>query len=156
VTRLLGTGLVAAAAALLGAGAAAAVASPRAQNSRSVLASDAQYGVKGRVSIQRRPATRRAPVREIVVLRMQRLVAAGTYTLFADSPLDLDTTFQQIEPYEVVALRNRTATVKYDSATEAPLPFGATLDQLAGQRIQVRDGDGNVVLAGTFPAFRTR
>ena len=44
-----------------------------------------------------------------------------------------------------------------DDDDDLPLPLGAmTSDQLAGRAIEIRDGDGNVVLAGTTPDIRFR
>lgn len=157
MTGLHRMGFVAAGALLLAGGAGiAAAAAHRAQNAKVTLASDAQFGVRGGVTIQRRPATRKAPVRELLTIRMQKLAVAGTYSFFADNPLDESTSLMQFEPYSVTPKRNRTAIVKYDTGGELQLPFGATLDQLAGQRLQVRDGSGNVVLSGTIPEFKAR
>jgi len=49
-------------------------------------------------------------------------------------------------------LRRRTAVLKYETGKN-PFPFDATLDDLGGQILQVRDEAGDVLLASSFPSF---
>ena len=128
---------------------------PRIERAFSVLGADASYGARGRVEIERRPETRRAPAQSLLRFRMQHLLRGEAYTLWADAPSDGTEVLQRFQPFEVVPLKNRTATVVLGSTTPA-IPFGATLDELAGRRVQIRNAAGVPVLSGTIPAFRAK
>jgi hypothetical protein len=143
--------------AALGAGAAlAARPLPRVQKVRAALSADAAIGARGRIEVEHRRATRRAPESEALVLRMQRLEREATYTLWCIDPFGAYGIPERIAPWEVTATRKGVSVVRLDTAKGGALPYGATLSQLAGCRIQVRDAGGVVVLVGTVPALPAR
>lgn len=140
--------------AALGAGAAYAKAAPRIARTRVVLSADAAFGATGKVEVQHRRATRKAGESDALLLRMQHLVRGETYTVWCLDPIGGSPVAERIPPWEgVVAARNRTAVVRFDTAKGDSLPFGATLTQLAGCKMQIRDSLGHTVLTGQIPAL---
>jgi len=107
----------------------------------------------GRIEITRWPATKTRAERSRLVLRLKRLSVGQTYTLWADDPGEALLRFHGFAPYQVTPLRRKTTVLKYETG-KAAFPFDASLEELGGQMLQVRDAAGNVVLAGSFPSFQ--
>lgn len=125
---------------------------PRPEKAKVKFGAEAGHGAKGTIEVRRLPATKRLPEREQILLRMQKLQARATYGLVADDPFDAFAAFEPLVPAEVTTTRRRTAAVTYDSS-KGGLPFGGTLDTLAGMRIRLEDAAGDLVLIGTVPAL---
>jgi hypothetical protein len=87
--------------------------------------------------------------RELVVIRVRGLQPRTTYGVFADDPSTADPTQNEVATFTTNG-RGR-ATVIYDSRRGDRFPFGATIDQLAGTRFEIRDARRLILLAGTAP-----
>lgn len=86
--------------------------------------------------------------RQIVVVRL-RGVRPGLYTLLCDDP----STPERV-PVAFAKVRagfERSATLRLDTGRGDELPSGATVDSLAGLRIEVRDSAGFLILSGGMP-----
>ena len=138
---------------LAGVAAERADAARRTRTAGAALATDSRFRAKGRIVARRQEPTRKLPAHETLELRLTRLDSASVYGLWLDSPLDASNALVHVPPYSITPRRDRTAVVRWDDAKDG-LPFGATLEQLATQRFQLRDGTGEVIMTGTVPALR--
>ena len=126
----------------------------RTRTAQSKLASDPEFSVKGRIVVERREATRKAPERETLELSLSRMRAGETYTIWMDDPFDDSDLVVRTPPYDILPRPTRKAVVRFVSGTAQGLPFGGTLADLASRRVQVRNAAGKVVVVGTVPAIR--
>ena len=86
--------------------------------------------------------------REILIVRLRGL-RPGNYSLLCDDP---STPEHVPVPFaKVHAGRERRASLRLDSADGDAMPNGASVDTLAGLRIEVRDQFGFLVLSGGMP-----
>lgn len=115
-------------------------------------ASPAPPPPRGRIEAVRREPMLRTGAREVLRIDLDRLQADETYSVWGDDPLDASSECAAVEPGIVVPSRRGDAEIVFDTATGCALPFGATLDELAGRRVELRDGEGAVVLVGVIPA----
>ena len=87
--------------------------------------------------------------REIMMIRLRGLQPRRSYGVYCDDPSSVDRTPEQIGV--VKANSYGRATLVYDSRRGDRFPCGATIDQLAGTRFELRDARALLVLAGAAP-----
>jgi hypothetical protein len=78
----------------------------------------------------------------------------GVYTLLCDDPATEDPTAIAIA--EVRTNRGGAATLRIDTGRGDALPFGESLRDLAGARVELRDADGRLILSGEMPSSASR
>jgi hypothetical protein len=104
----------------------------------------------GKIEAEFRPADGHHAEQSKLKFHMRNLVAGHSYDLWADDPSTVAADLVQFATFTVND--HGDAKVDYDTHHGDPLPFGATLADLGGQAVEVRDG-ATVVLAGEFPVF---
>ena len=87
--------------------------------------------------------------REVMTIAMHGLVPGQQYGLFCDDPATADRTPKQF--ITVTANRLGRAALRYDSRRGDVFPCGASIDALAGMRVEVRDEKRLIVAAGSAP-----
>jgi len=125
-------------------------AAARSSTVRAEFPRGATGGPRGKIQVTLWKATAKRPERVRILLRFSRLEVGTTYSLWGDDPLDPLVRFGLFEPFRVTP-RRRTLTLRYDTRDGA-LPFDATLTELAGKSLQLRDETGTVLVAGSFRA----
>jgi len=106
-------------------------------------------GPAGKLDVDFKPADAHHAESSSVKIDLKDLAAGGTYTLWADDPSTPDATLVQFA--STTADDDGRAKVEFKTHDGDLLPFGATLDDLGGQAIEVHDAASAVVLAGSFP-----
>ena len=110
----------------------------------------------GSLSVKHFDARGARPERSWIRVRARHLERKTEYTLWMDDPSTVgDATTVQFGSFTT----NGGGNVNYRLDTKPhgrdhvsdDLPFGATIDGLAGLPFEIRNGDGAVVLQGTFP-----
>jgi len=110
----------------------------------------------GNVSVKHFDAIGERPERSWIRVRARHLDRKTEYQLWMDDPSsEGDATTVQFGTFTT----NGGGNVNFRLDTKAhgrehvsdSLPFGSTIDGLAGMAFEIRNGDGAVVLAGTFP-----
>jgi hypothetical protein len=105
----------------------------------------------GRIDESVRAADAGHAARSHLRLTVEHLAAGATFTLWADDPATPGTALTQFGSLTTDG-KGRGA-LDLDSQDGDPMPFGASLADLAGKAVEVRDGGGAAVLAGEFPAL---
>lgn len=103
------------------------------------------------------PAVGKRPERSWIRLKLKRLDPNAEFTIWADDPSTPATDLVQIPSASpVVSNDSGVVQLKLDTKHAAgAMPFGASLADLAGKPIEVRDAAGvAVVLEGSFPTLR--
>ena len=90
--------------------------------------------------------------REVLTITMRGLVPGQYYGLYCDDPATEDATPEQFTA--VKANRYGRAALRYDSRRGDVFPCGATIDALAGMRVEVRDARSLLVIAGSAPVLK--
>ena len=103
----------------------------------------------GKISEEVHPATDDKPEWSRLRIEIKGLAPFTQYALFTDDPATADATLVQFATLTTDGKGRVRAT--YDTRKGATLPLGATLADLAGKAIEVRDGADAVVLSGNFP-----
>lgn len=106
-------------------------------------------GASGRIEAEIKPARGHHDETARLSLKLRHLEGAATYTLWGTDPVSLTLT----QFGEVTAKEDGNADFKLDTKHGDSLPFGATLDDLAGGAVEVHDAAGGVALSGNFPAI---
>jgi len=107
----------------------------------------------GVLAVKHYPATSKAVERSTFQLKVSRLDANLACTLWADDPSTLATDLVQFGAF--TTKKDGTFTYTLDTKLGNAMPFGATLLQLSGQAIEVRNSAGTVtLLVGTIPTSR--
>jgi hypothetical protein len=129
-----------------------ALSAPRAKRVRSAQASLAfGGGVRSRRTagtILMRVDDRRLR-REVLVIRAHGLQPKTSYGVYCDDPATADPTPEEVAVFTTD--RRGRATLTYDSLRGDRFPCGATIDQLAGTRFEIRDARRLIVLVGGAP-----
>jgi hypothetical protein len=102
----------------------------------------------GKIDAEIRPADGHHAAESKLKIEMHLLTAGKTYELWGDDPATADATLTQFGT--VTANDHGDAKVEYDTHHGDALPFNASLTDLGGQAVEVRDG-ATVVLSGEFP-----
>jgi hypothetical protein len=115
---------------------------------------------KGRVDFKYFPGDveRERAERSWLRFRIRHLDKDGAYTVWADDPLDLVDGVVEVPDGAGGTLTltmngGGNLNFRLDSKDGAAMPFGRTLAELAGRAVEIRNAEGAVVLAGTFPAI---
>ena len=103
----------------------------------------------GRIEAEIKPAKGNHPETAKFRVKLRGLVAGDTYTIWGVDPATATLT----QFADVTAREDGHADLKIDTHHGDALPFGASLDDLAGGAIEVHDSGGNVVLSGNFPTI---
>ena len=103
--------------------------------------------VRGKIDAQFKPEHEDHEATAKLRIKVKGLVKGGTYTIWGTDPATATLT----QFGTVTAKGGGNVYVKLDTKHGDSLPFGATLDDLAGGAIEIRDDAGNVVLSGNFP-----
>lgn len=100
------------------------------------------------------PANARRAERSWFRLQVRKLDASTTYSLWADDPsTPEDATLVQFDT--LATNEDGVANYRKDTKKGGTMPFGATLADLGGKAIEVRDEGGTTtVLAGSIPAVQ--
>ncbi len=104
-----------------------------------------------RVDVKHFPANGSREERSWLRMKIRRLDAETTYTLWADDPSTLATVPVQFDSFTT----RRSGSFNYmaDTKRGATLPFGATLANLSGMVLEVRDAAGTtILLTGLVPS----
>lgn len=122
----------------------------------------------GRVDVKQFPAVGGRPLREWLRFHANHVGRTGACSIWIDDPaLPVDDPLTPIDEslfpnllYRVGALRggdhDGSWTWRFDTHKGGRLPFGATLAELAGQTVEIRDAGGTAVLRGTVPTIQRR
>ncbi len=105
---------------------------------------------RGRITAQFTPERRRHVERSRLDIRVARLERSTGFTLWMDNPGTPDPALVQIDTFTT----SRRGSFHYSKDTRRgdALPFGATLSNLSGVAVEVRDAGGTeTILAGAFP-----
>lgn len=111
---------------------------------------------KGNLSVKQFADSGRRPGRSWIRVRARHLDRKTGYTLWLDDPsTEGDNTTVQFGAFTTngggnVNYRLDTMPHGRERSSDA-LPFGSSIDGLAGMAFEIKDGDGAVVLQGTFP-----
>ncbi len=106
----------------------------------------------GRVEVKHFPQNRSRDERSWFRVKVRHLDASTEYTLWADDPSTPETDLVQFDS----STTNDDGNFNYakDTKRSDALPFGATLADLGGKAIEVRDAGGTTtLLAGTVPSL---
>jgi hypothetical protein len=103
----------------------------------------------GRIVVEVHPATDDQPEWSRLRIELRGLAPFTQYTLFADDPATADATLVQFATLTTDGRGRVRAT--YDTRKSGALPFDATLIDLGGKPVEVRDAGDVVVLSGNFP-----
>jgi hypothetical protein len=109
-------------------------------------------GVKAnaRLDVKHFPAKAARPERSWFRVKARHLDGLTTYTLWADDPSTAPADLVQFDSFTTKKKGNFNYT--QDTKHGGELPFGATLDELAGRPVEVRNAAGTTtVLEGTIP-----
>lgn len=119
----------------------------RTARSRMTPSVESRGRLHGRIVARR---SRGNPARDRLALEMSGLHRGTEYTLACDDPAKAG---RRADPFARVRIgRGRRGRAVLGGGGPLPLPHGATLDQLVGTTVEVRDPDGVVVLTGTVPS----
>lgn len=125
-------------------------AAARSSTVRAEFPRGATGGPRGKIQVTHWKETAKRPERVRIVLQFTRLDPGTTYSLWGDDPHDPLVRFGLFAPFRVTP-RRRAMTLRYDTRDGA-LPFDATLAELVGKSLQLRDESGTVLVAGSFRA----
>jgi hypothetical protein len=103
----------------------------------------------GRIDEHVQPATPSQSEWSRLRIDLRGLAPFTPYALFADDPATADGSLVEFATF--TTNRRGGVRVTYDTRNGATLPFGATLADLGGRAVEVRDTAGTVVLSGDFP-----
>jgi hypothetical protein len=103
----------------------------------------------GRIAVEVHPATDDQPEWSRLRIELRGLAPSTQYALFTDDPATADASLVQFATLTTDA-RGR-ARARYDTRKGDALPLDATLADLGGLPVEVRDAAGAVVLSGSFP-----
>jgi len=84
-------------------------------------------------------------------ISVEHLAADATFTLWADDPSTADSAPTQFGSLTTDA--HGRGALDLDTHDGDPMPFGASLADLGGKSVEVRDGAGAAVLVGAFPTL---
>jgi hypothetical protein len=107
----------------------------------------ATAGAKGRIDADLHPARGSHDESARLRIKLEHLAGATAYTLWGTNPATA--TLAQFG--EVTTKQDGNAEFKIDTKRGDALPFGATLEGLAGGSVEVHDAAGGVVFSGNFP-----
>jgi hypothetical protein len=104
-----------------------------------------------RLDVKHFPANRSRAERSWLRMKIRKLESNTTYTLWADDPSTLATDLVQFDSF--TTMRSRNFKYMADTKKGGTLPFGATLANLSGMAIEVRDAAGTTtLLEGLIPS----
>jgi len=105
---------------------------------------------KGKLDVRHFPAVGKRVERSWLRFKLRKLDAESDYTLWVDDPSTEDVDLTQVgDAFTTDA--DGAANLRSDTKAGDTLPFGASLADLFGKALEVRDGDGSAVLEGQVP-----
>ena len=120
-----------------------------------LAAAAADEDAAGRVDVKHFPAVGGRAERSWLRFKLRNLTADATYTLWMDDPTTVgDTTLVEVTGVTFTATGEGGDNHRIDSKKGDTLPFGATLTDLGGLALEIRDAAGAAVLTGNVPTVQ--
>jgi hypothetical protein len=110
---------------------------------------------RGKIDAKHFPAVGKREERSWLRVKVGHLETDATYTLWMDDPTTTDdAALVEVAGVTLVPGHKGATKLKLDTKKGDALPFGATLADLGGMLLEVRDEDGNAVLTGSVPVLQ--
>ena len=110
---------------------------------------------RGKLDVKFFPAVGKRAERSWLRFKLGKLDAGADYTLWMDMPNDdPDAGIVQVTDVTLVPGERGGLNFRLDTKKGDVLPFGASLADLSGMAVEIRDATGVAVLSGNLPAVQ--